>query len=189
MENIELLENEVWKDVIGWENTYQVSNLGRVKSLDRFVKSKPGQKDQLRKGQILKLKADKDGYKEIGLYNKQKGTFFRVHRLVASSFIPNPENKLQVNHKNGVKDDNRVENLEWVTLLENQQHSWKELGRNNDHHLGEKCNLSKLKEFEVLYIRANYNKKTMNMKALSQKFNISLSQISHIVNRITWKHI
>ena len=72
MENIELLENEVWKDVIGWENTYQVSNLGRVKRLDRFVKSKPGQKDQLRKGQILKLKADKDGYKEIGLYNKQK---------------------------------------------------------------------------------------------------------------------
>ena len=108
---------EIWKDIDGYEGMYQISNLGRVKSLER--KDRMG---RLVKEKIIKPKDDKDGYKRLILYKDGKGKNYRIHRLVATTFIPNPENKPQVNHKDCNVSNNNVDNLEWVISLENNNH-------------------------------------------------------------------
>lgn len=97
---------EKWKDIKGFEGKYQVSDKGRVKSLNY---NKTG------KVRIMKLTPEKDGYLVITLSGKQ----YKVHRLVAEAFISNPEGKPSIDHINTIKDDNRVENLRWVTNWEN----------------------------------------------------------------------
>ena len=118
---------ELWKDIKGYEGLYQVSNLGRVKSL----KNKSNHINEI----ILKQGKDrKKGYMNVSLSVNSKTKTFKVHKLVATHFIPNIDNKLQVNHKNGDKSDNRVINLEWVTCKENIKHAW----NNNLCHISEK---------------------------------------------------
>lgn len=105
---------EVWKDVRTHQELYRVSSIGSVFSV--------------RNNKKLSLWKDKDGYLRCNLKKNSVVRQISVHRLVAEAFIPNPENKPQVNHKNGVKSDNRIENLEWATNSENQQHKCKVLG-------------------------------------------------------------
>lgn len=117
---------EIWKDIKGYEGMYQISNLGRVKSLDRNEKGHfNNTKYYLRKEKILNLHLTIQGYYNIGCCYNSKRKYFRVHRLVAQTFIPNPKNKPEVNHINGIKTDNNVTNLEWVTSSENQLHAYK----------------------------------------------------------------
>lgn len=109
---------EEWKDIEGYEGLYEISNLGRVRSLDRIVVYSNGRK-YFYKGEILKLKVDKYGYNIISFCKNGKHKTYTIHRLVASAFIPNTENKSCIDHINTIKTDNRVENLRWVTNKEN----------------------------------------------------------------------
>lgn len=110
---------ETWKDIENYEGYYQISNYGRVKSLERYRYI--GKNLQLVKNKILKTRLWK-GYINVKLNTNsshEKEKVFAIHRLVAIAFIPNPESKPCVNHINGIRDDNRIENLEWVTIKEN----------------------------------------------------------------------
>ena len=103
---------EIWRKIEGYEGLYEVSNLGQVRS---FYSGE---------AKILKPWVDKDGYLTVTLYKNGKGYAKKVHRLVAVAFIPNIDNKPQVNHIDGNKQNNTVDNLEWVTSKENIQHAW-----------------------------------------------------------------
>jgi hypothetical protein len=112
---------EIWKDIIGYEGIYQVSNLSRVKSVERLVDGRiVGFKTKI-KEKILKHNYS-GGYYKVALFKDGLGNRIGVHRLVALAFIPNPENKPQVNHINSDKSDNSIGNLEWVTIRENITH-------------------------------------------------------------------
>lgn len=110
------MSKEIWKPIPGYEDYYEVSTLGRVKR----IKGKKG----THIGRILEGTLH-NGYLTVELSSEDEAKVYRINRLVARTFIPNPENKPEVNHINGIKTDNRVENLEWVTHNENIQHAWK----------------------------------------------------------------
>ena len=111
---------EIWKDIDGYQGLYQVSSYGRIKSLSHV-----NHLGRLRPECILGARLSDRGYHTCVLYNNGKPKSFRVHQLVGKAFIPNPLNKPHINHLDGVKGNNMVENLEWVTISENQKHAFK----------------------------------------------------------------
>jgi hypothetical protein len=115
---------EIWKDIAGYEGKYQVSSLGNVKSLSRVLYNKDGIRHKRIVSDFnLKFLKEGKGYYQVSLYNNGKPIRHKVHRLVANAFILNKDlNKNLINHINGIKTDNRVENLEWVTYRENSTH-------------------------------------------------------------------
>lgn len=181
---MENLENEIWKSIEGF-NRYEVSNLGRVRSLNVTYTNSTGVQRSII-GRILKYGYYKDGYSKVILSQKSILKTLKVHRLVAKAFIPNLENKPYVNHINGIKTDNRVQNLEWVTPKENSQHFFSSdlyVCNNN----GEKNGMSKMKKEDIIKIREM--RKTMSIKYVAYFFNISHSQVSSIANKKSWCHV
>lgn len=177
--------NEKWKAIEGYEGRYEISNLGKVKSLP---KRKGKGRGYIRPTQMMTLAKDKNGYYVIGLRKyRQKKCLLKVHRLVAKAFIPNPENKPQINHKNGVKDDNKVGNLEWVTSGENCRHAYK-TGLQQKRK-GEQSGFSKLKEYQVRKIRQIYKEGNITQKELGKVFGICQAQIWRIIHKKRWSHI
>ena len=114
-------KSETWKGVVGYENLYIISSMGVIKSLDKYVYTKTY--SYLKKGKIIKGGSSR-GYRIITLSHNCVNKGVRVCRLVAIHFVPNPENKPEVNHINGIKDDDRAENLEWVSAKENIRHAF-----------------------------------------------------------------
>lgn len=121
---------EIWKDVVGYEGYYMISNIGRVKTVSRLKRAKGNGVSPV-KEYIRPPRVDKYGYPVITLCVDSKPKKFTIHRLVSIAFIPNPDNKPQVNHIDANKFNNSVDNLEWVTALENHQHAQK-MGLFND---------------------------------------------------------
>lgn len=106
------MEKEIWKDIPGWEGYYQASNLGRIRSLDRyeeFMNNNGKISTRLRKGRVMKQTIVQNGYCVVTLCGKRK----YVHRIIAETFIPNPDNLPYINHKSEIKTENSAENLEW----------------------------------------------------------------------------
>ena len=110
---------ETWKPIAGYEGLYEISNFGRVKSLSKVIGRRV-------KGEtLLKVRISPYGYKMVSLCKEGKVFNASIHRLIADAFIPNPENKTQVNHKDGNKLNNDIKNLEWCTPSENINHAYK----------------------------------------------------------------
>lgn len=175
---------EIWKDVQGYEGYYQVSNIGRVKSFSR-KRIMPYGGIRVYPEKILNPNKNRYGYITTVLTKNSISKTFTVHRLVAKAFLPNPENKHQVNHINGIKTDNHLENLEWVNQSENQFHAF-----NNKLQIsikGEKHYASKLTEKQVLEIKyGNFNISTYKIAKL---YNVCQSAICSIKKNKTWKHL
>lgn len=124
---VEDLPDEIWLWIAGYEDMFMVSCMGRVKGVERWIEAKSGYR-KLISEKLLTGTPDKDGYLMVSLTKKTVTYVRRVNRLVGIAFIPNPENKPEVNHKKGIKKDNRVSELEWTTTAENHEHLYKVLG-------------------------------------------------------------
>ena len=174
---------EIWKDVQGYEGQYQVSNLGRVKSLKRKLDNGRSVNEK-----ILNSSGKKKtqyGYLMVALAGKT----FRVNRLVATAFIPNPDNKPVVNHIDGDKENNRADNLEWATISENMLHAYR-CGLKAAMIWEENPN-AKLTKEQVKAIRNEYvpYSKQYGSNALAKKYNVSNVTITNIVNYKTYKNV
>ena len=168
-----MIDMENWKPVVGYESRYEVSDKGRVKSLAKRTGN------YFRDASvILKPNNLKSGYKQVCLYDENGGkTFPYIHRLVALAFIENPESKPEVNHKNGNKGDNSVENLEWVNASENQKHAYKHLGKKaHGHPIGWVSVRRKLTDEQVESIR----KDTRSQSAIAKDYGVCQRTISNI---------
>ena len=179
----------MWKSIEGYEGFYEISDTGEVRSLDRILKRKDN-KPYTAKGQTMKIKNFKSGYEYVTLasttINKGKNKKFLIHRLVAMAFIPNPENKPFVNHIDGIKNNNRVENLEWVTRVENAQHAVKN-GLYN-HVVGEASGTAKLTEKQVLEILDNYDG-SETLQVIANRYTVCVERISRILTGDSWSYL
>lgn len=172
------MENEIWKEVAGYEGLYEVSNLGRVRSL--HVSPLHGYTS----GHILKP-GNVRGYRQINMRKDGKSRSGLVHRLVARAFIgPPPTPEHQVNHKDLNKSNNVPENLEWVTHVANILHAAPLIPRNK----GE-ANHSKLTESDVKEIRRRYASGSITLNDLGDLYGVSGVTVHKIVRREKWKHV
>lgn len=174
---------EEWRDIKGYEGYYQVSNYGRVRSLDRRVYS-PAHNYITKYGKILSPGINTKGYHQIAINRNGVGKrISNVSRYVAEAFLPNAENKSQVNHIDGIKSNNKVENLEWTTCSENRFHAHR-IGLIDCK--GNNARYRKLNSFQVRVIRKT---KGLYQIELAEIFNVTKSTISDIQKRKSWKHI
>ena len=156
--------NEIWKPVAGFDG-YEVSNFGRVRRLHKTTPPR-----------ILQPSLDKYGYLYVNLWHKCNSRKCKVHRLVAVAFIPNPESKPEVNHRNGIKTDNHVENLEWATARENTRHAIDTglltFSQGEDHHN------AKLTNEQAHFVRENPD--GLTCAALAEMFGVTPATIGDV---------
>lgn len=176
---------EIWKDIPGYEGYYQVSNIGRVRSLDRV------KRDGIKmKGVIRKPHIDACGYHLVALIKDCKVKNTGIHRLVAMAFIPNPDNLPQVNHIDEVRSHNSVDNLEWCSVAYNQNYGHRK-ERSSEKLKGERNGRAILTENDVRAIRKTYipDDNEYGVRALSNKYGVKCITIQKILAGKLWKHI
>lgn len=176
---------EIWLPVPGFESTYEVSNLGVIRSLDRRVANRWGT-SRPTSGTIKAHSKNSQGYHAVHFYASSKCTKEYVHRVVAKVFVPNPLGLPQVNHIDGDKSHNAASNLEWCSGIENCAHA-------RDTNLyqaarGEQIGGAVLTESAVIEIRALAASGFMH-KELAARFGVGRKAITKVVNRQRWKHI
>ena len=179
-------QQEIWKDVKGYEGLYQISSWGRVKSCDKVIpqcfKDSRGKVDMHRKGKIMKISVYKrDGYCYISLSKNGVKKKYKIHRLVAMAFIENPKPKEfdMVNHIDGITNNNNVNNLKWCDNRQNQEHAIR-IGLNK--RVGINSYWSKLTEEQVKFIRENYKPRgKYNFCTLSKMFNVTPTTIQNVI--------
>lgn len=167
---------EIWKQVPEFEGIYEINNFGVIKRIAPY--------GQAYKGMVKKTFISNSGYESVGLFNKRKKATKSVHVILAKAFFGKPKKGFCVNHKNGIKTDNRLENIEYITFKENTIHTYKVIGKN----IGEKCYLHKLKEKEVLKVR-KLAKNGLSQRKIASIFNVHQHTIWSIIKRKTWSHI
>jgi DNA-binding transcriptional regulator YiaG len=173
---------EVWKDVKGYEGAYQVSNHGNVRSLDRYVNShKDGIGKRLTKGKNIKQQKDRKGYIYVHLSLQGKGKNKKMHRLVAEAFCRKNKDANMVNHKDGNKENNRADNLEWTLIEDNIKHAIASGLRNIS---GQNARDNILTEEDVMNIRDNHEE---SYTELASKYGVSKSTIADIKKFRSWK--
>ena len=160
---------EEWKDIIGYEGIYKISNLGRVKRIHGGYRK------------VLKKSLFKSGYVRVCLTVNAKEKTFRVHRLVAQTFIPNPFNKPYINHIDNNIENNHISNLEWCTSKENKKHCVMQ----NRQAYGVKNGNSKFKEEDIIKIRSC----NLSVKEIMKIYKMSETNVRDILNRKIWKHL
>lgn len=173
---IKNLPDEEWRDIVGYEGLYLVSNMGRVKGVNRIKIIKGFNYECAEK--LLSPTGKK--YKNVCLFNNGIRGYFLVHRLVAIAFIPNPENKPEVNHLRGYKNGDGVDNLEWATKPENEKHAHKmgfKIGNR-----GEKNYRCKLTLIQVNEIKGKYKRRLYTSVMLAKEYGVSQSHIIMIIN-------
>jgi hypothetical protein len=176
---------ETWTTIAGYEEQYQVSNLGNVKSIDRYCMSRWGTPKRI-KGQMMKFFKSPQGYLQVLLCKNGKEKKFFIHRLVAMSFIDNPNNYPQVNHIDGNKSHNCIENLEWTTSQQNCHHALE-----NKLYVtakGSDAGNAKLTEDIVRDIRKQAANGIWH-KTLAAQYGVGRKAITKIVNNQRWKHV
>jgi hypothetical protein len=178
------MENEIWKTIPGY-SLYQASNMGRIKTFNWKNKGI----------EAVMRPALGEGYLKTVLKRDVDGKFhpIKVHRIIGLTFIPNINNKPQINHKNGIRSDNRVVNLEWVTHSENIKDSF-DSGRSSNKGINNpaaQLTEEQVREIRKIYIPGNKGKsKTcITRQNLADKYGVSLYIIKNIVNKRTWKHL
>lgn len=176
------MEKEEWKDIEGFEGMYQVSNLGRIKSLARFKR---------RNDLIVSGSPNTTGYMVVQLYKDKKRVSKLIHRLVLSAFEPidNAE-EMTVNHKDLNIKNNALVNLEWCTQLDNNKHYWRttDLSERKPTPSGEAHHLAVLNEELVLEIRQKASE-GRSVNSLAKEYGIAEGTARAVVKRTTWKHI
>ena len=180
------MQKEIWKDVIGGCGFYKVSNLGNIRSVSRVV-VKSDDSTANRVGKLLTPHPEHRGYMQVTLcFNGVRKTM-KVHRIVMEAFSLNPMMKRTINHKNGIKSDNRLCNLEWNTISENIKHAF-DCGLKKAQ-TGETNGNSKLKKSDVIDIKTNCDISPECLNKFAIKYNVTKQAVRLIVNNRNWKHI
>lgn len=181
-----------WIPVVGWEEIYIVNEIGDLCSVPRTIVRRDGSIQRF-KGKRLSNYLNSAGYCVVRLSDDSKGRRMvaRVHRLVAEAFIPNPQNKPEVNHIDGNKANPMMINLEWVTPKENRKHAWDTGLRNRSHlpsHIGSSKPNAKLTEEDVCQARIMRASGATYMK-LADAFSVSKKTIIDAVRGVSWSHV